>query len=83
MVKDAEMFAEQDKEIKDKIDARNQLENYVYQMKNTITDSDKLADKLDDDDKATIMDALEEHGDWLSSNGDADKEDFEDHLRDL
>jgi len=83
MVKDAEMFADQDKEIKDKIDARNQLENYVYQMKNTISDSDKLADKLEEDDKATIMDALEEHGDWLASNGDADKEDFEDHLRDL
>jgi len=83
MVRDAEMFAEQDKEIKDKIDARNQLENYIYQMKNTVTDSDKLADKLDDDDKATIMDALEEHGDWLSSNFEADKEDYEDHLREL
>jgi len=83
MVRDAETFAEQDKEIKDKIDARNQLENYIYQMKNTVTDSDKLADKLDDDDKATIMDALEEHGDWLASNIDADKDDYEDHLRDL
>jgi heat shock protein 5 len=52
-------------------------------MKNTVTDSDKLADKLDDDDKTTILDALEEHGDWLSSNFDADKDDFEDHLREL
>jgi len=30
MVKDAELFADQDKEIKEKIDARNQLENYIY-----------------------------------------------------
>jgi len=52
-------------------------------MKNTITDSDKLADKLEDDDKSAILDALEEHGDWLSSNIDADKEDYEDHLREL
>ena len=83
MVDDAEKFADQDKEIKEKIDARNQLESYIYQMRNTIEDSDKLADKLDEDDKTTIDDALVEHQDWLNSNSEADKDEFEDHLKEL
>jgi len=83
MIKDAEKFAEQDKEIKEKIDAKNSLENYIYSMRNTIDDKEKLAEKLDEDDKKTIKDALEEHQDWLNSNQDADKSDFEDHLKDL
>jgi len=52
-------------------------------MRNTIEDSDKLADKLDEDDKSAINDALTEQQDWLSSNDDATAEDFEDHLKDL
>jgi len=83
MVDDAEKFADQDKQIKERIDARNQLENYIYQMRNTIEDKDKLADKLDEDDKTTIDDALVEHQDWLNSNSEADREDFEEHLKEL
>lgn len=52
-------------------------------MRNQIDDSEKLADKLDEDDKATIDDALVEQQDWLNSNHDADKEDFEEHLKEL
>ena len=81
MVADAEKFAESDKAIKEKIDARHQLENYIYQMRNTIEDKDKLADKIDADDKSSIADALSEAQDWLSSNEDAEAEDFEEHLK--
>jgi len=58
MIKEAEKFAEEDKAIKAKIDAKNQLENYIYQMKNSIEDKDKIADKVTDEDKSTIKDAL-------------------------
>ncbi len=36
MVREAEEFAEEDKKTKEKIDARNSLETYVYNMKNTV-----------------------------------------------
>ena len=49
MVQEAEEFAEQDKAVKAKVDARNALETYCYNMKQTI--EDKLGDKLDEDDK--------------------------------
>jgi heat shock protein 5 len=83
MIRDAEKFAEQDKALKDKIDAKNSLENYVYTMRNTIEDKEKLADKIDEDDKEKIKEALTEAQDWLNSNEDADKDDFEDKLKDL
>lgn len=60
MVEESEKFAEQDKAIKEKLDAKHQLDNYVYQMRNQIEDKEKLADKLDEDDKKAIADALQE-----------------------
>jgi heat shock protein 5 len=83
MIKDSEKFAEEDKAIKEKIDARNQFENYIYQMKNSVEDKDKLADKLEEDDKSKIKDALSDAQDWLNANQDAEKDDFEDKLKEL
>jgi heat shock protein 5 len=83
MVADAEKFADSDKALKDKIDARHQLENYIYSMRNTIEDKEKLADKIDSGDKSKISDALTEAQDWLNSNDDAEKDDFEEHLKEL
>merc|ERR1712167_251147 len=83
MIKDSEKYAEEDKAIKAKIDSKNQFENYVYQMKNSIEDKDKLAEKLSDEDKSKIKDALTDAQDWLNANADAEKDDFEDKLKEL
>jgi len=83
MIRDAEKFADQDKELKEKIDAKNSLENYIYTMRNTIDDKEKLADKIDEDDKQKIKEALTEAQDWLSSHDDAEREDYETQLKDL
>merc|ERR1719409_1261559 len=47
MVKEAEQFAEEDKKVKGKVEAKNSLENYLYSMKNTVTDKKKLGEKID------------------------------------
>jgi heat shock protein 5 len=52
-------------------------------MKNTISDSDKLADKLDEDDKNTIEEAVKETLDWLDENQSAEKEDYDEQLKQL
>jgi heat shock protein 5 len=83
MIADSEKYADEDKAIKEKIDAKNQFENYIYQMKNSVDDKDKLADKISDDDKSTIKDALTDASDWLNANSDAEKDDFEDKLKEL
>jgi len=52
-------------------------------MRNTIEDKDKLADKLDEDDKSAITDALTESEDWLNSNDEADKDAYDEQMKEL
>ncbi|DBA04015.1 TPA: hypothetical protein N0F65_009362 [Lagenidium giganteum] len=75
MVSEAEEYADEDKKIKDRIDGRNGLEGYLYNLKNNV--EDKLADKIEEDDKDTVMKAVQDAMDWLEDNQDSDKEDFE------
>lgn len=83
MVKEAEEFAEEDNKVREKIDARNKLETYIYSMKSTINDKDKLADKIDSDDKEKIESTLKEALEWLDDNQNADKDDFDEKLKDV
>ena len=84
MVQEAEDFADEDKKVREKIEARNALENYVYSMKNTLNDSEKgVADKISDDDKEAIEKALEEANEWLDDNQEAEKEDFDEKLKEV
>nr|GFB20586.1 luminal-binding protein [Tanacetum cinerariifolium] len=54
MVRKAEEFAEEDKKVNEKIDTCNVLATYVDNMKNQVSDNDKLADKLETDEKWKI-----------------------------
>ena len=83
MVREAEEFAEEDKAAKAKIDARNGLEGYAYSMRNTINDSDKLGDKIDEEDKETIEEAVTATIDWLDENPDADAEEYQEKQQEL
>jgi len=76
MIKDSEKFADEDKKIKEKVDAKNELESYVYSLKNQVNDKEKLGAKLSEDNKKTILDAVEEKIKWIESHSDAEKEDF-------
>mmetsp|Transcript_20543 Transcript_20543/g.40695 ORF Transcript_20543/g.40695 Transcript_20543/m.40695 type:complete len:670 (-) Transcript_20543:189-2198(-) len=83
MVKEAEEFAEEDKSQKEKIDGRNALEGYAYNMRNQINDEEKLGGKISAEDKETIEEAVTAAIDWLDENADASKDDYADKLKDL
>merc|ERR1712054_480760 len=83
MIREAEEFAEEDKLMKETIDARNKLEGFAYNMRNQVTDEEKLGDKLDEDDKQTILDAIDEAIEFLEDNLEADKEEYEEALAEL
>jgi heat shock protein 5 len=83
MVKEAEEFAEEDKKVKEKIDARNALETYVYNMKNQVNDKDKLADKLEGDEKEKIEAATKEALEWLDENQNSEKEEYDEKLKEV
>ncbi|KAJ4838371.1 Luminal-binding protein 4 [Turnera subulata] len=83
MVREAEEMAEEDKKVREKIDARNKLETYIYNMRSTINDKDKLSDKIDSDDKDKIETALKEALEWLEDNQNAEKDDYEEKLKEV
>lgn len=53
-----------DNKIWEKIDARNKLKTYIYNMRSAINDKDKLVDKIDSDDKERIKTALKHLNGW-------------------
>ncbi len=55
--KEAEEHAEEDKKKREAVDTRNQLENAIYQAEKM---PDEYKDKISDDDKKVITDAVEE-----------------------
>jgi len=72
MIKDAEDFAEEDKKVAERAVAKNELEQYVYSLKNQVSDTaeGKLGAKLDDEEKETINDGIETTIEWLDENGE-------------
>jgi len=52
-------------------------------MKNTVEDKEKLGSKIQEEDKNTILNAVKEHQEWLNANQEAEKEDYETHLKEL
>ncbi|KAI1662082.1 78 KDA glucose-regulated protein-like protein precursor [Daldinia decipiens] len=84
MVAEAEKFAEEDKATRERIEARNGLENYAFNLKNQVNDEDGLGGKIDEEDKETILDAVKETTDWLDENAaTASAEDFEEQKEKL
>jgi L1 cell adhesion molecule like protein len=67
MVKDAAKYEAEDKDQRDRVEAKNGLENYAYSMKNTINDPN-VGGKLGEADKKTILDAVEKELQWLHGN---------------
>jgi L1 cell adhesion molecule like protein len=82
MVQEAEKYKAEDEEHKKKIESKNGLENYVYNMRNTIRD-DKVGGKLSADDKKTIETAIDGAISWLDANQLAEADEFEDKLKEV
>ncbi|KAJ2492511.1 ATPase with role in protein import into the ER [Coemansia sp. RSA 2050] len=84
MVKEAEEFAEEDRVLKDRIEAKNTFEQYLYSIKNQVTDNEQLGSKIDKDDKVSVLAAIKEAEKWLDDNAsDATKEDIDEQREEL
>jgi len=83
MVKEAEDFAEEDKANKDKVDAKNQFESYLYSLKQTLEDK-KMKDKFTEEDKKTLEEAIKVKQTWMEENGaSAAKDDIDEQRQEL
>ncbi len=76
MVADAELFKEEDEKAKEIIDARNNFEGLVFQMKSTLSD-EKLSSVIDENMKTELTKVIEENTNWLDNNQMASKEEYE------
>ncbi|XP_046331408.1 heat shock cognate 71 kDa protein [Haliotis rufescens] len=82
MVNEAENYKAEDEKQKDRIQAKNGLESYAFNMKSTVED-EKLKDKISEDDKKTITDKCNDVISWLDSNQLAEKDEFEHKQKEL
>ncbi|CAM9612412.1 unnamed protein product [Heterosigma akashiwo] len=84
MVREAEEYAEEDKAIKERIDARNGLESYLYNLKNILDDDESgLGDKLSAADKEELESTINDALDWLDDTPEGDAQDYKDKQKEV
>ncbi len=77
MVREAEEFAEEDKKVQGRINARNGLESYLYNLKNTLDDDEKgIGKNIEAAEKTELVSLIDETLDWLEENPEADTEEY-------
>jgi len=82
MVQEAEKYAEEDKKVKERIDSRNGLESYLYNLKNTL-DDEETAGGIAPQDKKELQDMIDEALDWMDENPESDKEDYDEKRKEV
>ncbi|VDI33333.1 heat shock 70kDa protein 1/8 [Mytilus galloprovincialis] len=80
MVSEAEKYKDEDEKQKQRVSSRNQLENYIFSVKQATNDS---GDKLTSEEKQTVTTACEESLKWLDQNSLAEKDEYEDKMKEL
>jgi heat shock 70kDa protein 1/2/6/8 len=82
MVAEAEKYKAEDSANKNRIEAKNGLENYCYSLKSSIS-SAEVQDKIPADDKAALESAIDDTVKWLDANQSAEKEEYEEKQKSL
>jgi len=82
MVEESEKFKADDEKQKERIDAKNSLESYCFNIKSTIEDSN-IKDKLDESERKMITEKCNEAIEWLERNQTAEVEEFKDRQKEL
>jgi len=82
MLAEAKKFEQDDLKQKERVAARNGLESYVYQVKQSI-EEEQIKSKLSADEISEIGSKCKECLDWLDSNQTADKDEYEAKKKDL
>jgi heat shock protein 1/8 len=80
MEEEAKKWEVEDKKALARVEARNKLESFAYQIKNSLND-ENLKDKFTDEDIATVTAKSTELIEWLDSNNSAELEELEDQMK--
>ncbi|XP_067830026.1 heat shock 70 kDa protein 1A [Heptranchias perlo] len=82
MVQEAERYKAQDDEQREKIAAKNSLESYAFNTKSLLEDQ-KMKGKVSEEDKDKATEKCNQAISWLEANQAAEKEEFENQLKEL
>ena len=82
MVQEAERYKSEDEANRDRVAAKNAVESYTYNIKQTVED-EKLRGKISDQDKNKILDKCQEVINWLDRNQMAEKDEYEHKQKEL
>jgi L1 cell adhesion molecule like protein len=82
MVRDAEKYKEEDDKQRERLQSKNALESYAFNMKSTVED-EKLKDKISAEDRQKVLDKCNEVIRWIDSNQLAEKDEFEHKQKEL
>ena len=76
------IFSAEDEAAAARITAKNGLESYAYNLRNSLTD-EKLADKFDAADKTKLESAVNAAIQWLDASQEGSKEEYEEKQKEL
>jgi len=84
MVEEAERYKNEDNEVKERVEAKNSLESYLYQIKNTVNESGSGENKMtiSDSDKKMILSKIDEIDSWIF-NSSYTKEEYQSKQKQL
>ena len=82
MIETAEKFKEEDEKIKENIEVKNGLENYLYNLKNTMTPKEDSPETFKEV-KVELDPIIEEGIKWLDDNPKAETEVYKDKQKEL
>jgi len=82
MVDEAEQFKDDDERMKKQFESKNNLENYLYQVKKSI-DEEPMKTKLTDEDRTAISSKVTEIQTWCDEHMNASTEDNDSQRTDL
>ena len=82
LVKEAEKFKEEDMKVKERIEAKNQLEQYAYQVRQTLNE-EKLKGQFTDDEKKSVETKVDEVLKWSNDNPAASKEEYDQKVKEI
>lgn len=82
MVQEAEKYKEDDEKQKERIKAKNELESFAFNLKQTC-DDEKLKDKIPAEDREKLQGKVKETLAWLDGNQTAEAEEFQDKQKEL
>merc|ERR1712232_185344 len=82
MVDEAEKYAEEDRIVKERMDARSGLESYLYSLKNTMDDETRSGN-IPAEDKRELLELVDDKLDWMESNPEGSAEEYTDHQKEV